>query len=180
MMSLGGAGSVVLGVRFSRVSANRTGGCAVGEGQGPECDRDGVCVSTACLRVSGLHPPFHLRWVPSADTGASPTSHTHPPNARLRGPAGMSSLPPNFPLGWLLFVIHLSSPGRELPSPANATNLLSMKIINKYIIKIEEFYLSQTEDYSPEDSLPDYSEKFLQRSMVFSKVLYTVRTKNIK
>ena len=60
--------------------------------------------------------------------------------------------------------------------------LLSMKIINKQsIIGIKkEVYLSQTEDYSPEASFPDYSEKLLQRSMVFSIVLCVVRTNNIK
>ena len=32
--------------------------------------------------------------------------------------------------------------------------------------------MSQTEDYSPEDSLPDHSEKLLQRSMVFNSSTY--------
>ena len=40
--------------------------------------------------------------------------------------------------------------------------------------------MSHTEDHSPEDSFPDYSEKLLQRSMVFSTALRLVRTKNIK
>ena len=40
--------------------------------------------------------------------------------------------------------------------------------------------MSQTEDYSPEASFLDYSEKLPRRSMVFSTVLYLVRTKNIK
>ena len=40
--------------------------------------------------------------------------------------------------------------------------------------------MSQTEDYSPGDSLSDNSEELLQRSMVFSTVLYLFRTKNIK
>ena len=42
------------------------------------------------------------------------------------------------------------------------------------------FYLSQTEDYSPEARFPDVSEKLLQRSRVFSTGLYLVRTKTIK
>ena len=41
----------------------------------------------------------------------------------------------------------------------------------------KEFYLSQT---SPEAHFPDYSEKLLWRSRVFSPVLYLIRTKNIK
>ena len=40
--------------------------------------------------------------------------------------------------------------------------------------------MSQTEDYIPEDSFLDNSEKLLQRILVFSTVLYLVRTKNIK
>ena len=40
--------------------------------------------------------------------------------------------------------------------------------------------MSQTEDYSPEDSLSDYSVGLLWRSMIFSTVLYLLRTKNIK
>lgn len=40
--------------------------------------------------------------------------------------------------------------------------------------------MSQTEDYILEDSLFDNSEKLLQRILVFSTVLYLVRTKNIK
>ena len=40
--------------------------------------------------------------------------------------------------------------------------------------------MSQTEDYSLEDSFPDYSEKLLQGSMVFNMVLYLVRTKDIQ
>ena len=40
--------------------------------------------------------------------------------------------------------------------------------------------MSQTEDYSLEDSFPDYSEKLLQGSTVFNMVLYLVKTKNIK
>ena len=40
--------------------------------------------------------------------------------------------------------------------------------------------MSQTEDYSLEDSFPGYSKKLLQGSMVFNMVLYLVRTKNIK
>ena len=40
--------------------------------------------------------------------------------------------------------------------------------------------MSQTEDYILEDSLLDNSEKLLQRILVFSTVLYLVRTKNIK
>ena len=40
--------------------------------------------------------------------------------------------------------------------------------------------MSQIEDYSPEDSLSDNSEELLQRSTVFSTVLYLIRTKNIK
>ena len=45
-----------------------------------------------------------------------------------------------------------------------------MKIINKQskIGIAEEFYLSQSEGDSPEDSLSDNSEELLQRSMVFS------------
>ena len=39
--------------------------------------------------------------------------------------------------------------------------------------------MSQTEDYSPEASFPDYSGKLLQRSMVSSTVLGLARTKNI-
>ena len=45
----------------------------------------------------------------------------------------------------------------------------------------KEFYLSQTEDDSPGNSLPDNSEELLRRSMVFSAtVLCLVRTKYIK
>ena len=40
--------------------------------------------------------------------------------------------------------------------------------------------MSQTEGYSPEDSLSDYSEGLLQRNMVYSTVLCLVRAKNIK
>ena len=40
--------------------------------------------------------------------------------------------------------------------------------------------MSQTEGYSPEDSLSDYSEGLLQRNMVYSTVLCLVREKNIK
>ena len=40
--------------------------------------------------------------------------------------------------------------------------------------------MSQNEDYSPEDSFPNYSEKMLCRSMAFSTVLYRFRTKSIK
>ena len=39
----------------------------------------------------------------------------------------------------------------------------------------KEFYLSQTEDHSTEDSLSDYSEKLLQRSMIFSNFLFVYR-----
>ena len=42
------------------------------------------------------------------------------------------------------------------------------------------FYVIQTEGHSLEASFPDYSEKLLGRSTVFSTVLYLVRTKNIK
>ena len=38
----------------------------------------------------------------------------------------------------------------------------------------------QTEDYSPEASFPDFSEKLLWRSRVFSTVLRLVRTKNVQ
>ena len=40
--------------------------------------------------------------------------------------------------------------------------------------------MNQTEDYSPRDSLSDNPEELLWRSMVFSTVLYLVRTKNIR
>lgn len=40
--------------------------------------------------------------------------------------------------------------------------------------------MSQTEDYSPKDRKTDDSEELLQRNMVFSPVLYFVRTKNTK
>ena len=46
--------------------------------------------------------------------------------------------------------------------------------------KREEFSLSQTEQTNLEAHLPDDSEKLVQRSRVFSTVLYLVRTKNIK
>ena len=39
--------------------------------------------------------------------------------------------------------------------------------------------MSQTEDYSPEDSLSDNAEELLRRSRVFSTDLCLVRTKNI-
>ena len=42
------------------------------------------------------------------------------------------------------------------------------------------FYVIQTEGHSLEASFPDYSEKLLGRSTVFSTVLYLVRTKNIE
>ena len=44
----------------------------------------------------------------------------------------------------------------------------------------EEFYLSQTEDYSPEDSISDSSGEQIQRSMIFSTVyvLSEQRTSN--
>ena len=64
-------------------------------------------------------------------------------------------------------------------SKAWALDLL-IKIINKQCIIGKEFYLRQTEDKSLEDNLSDNSEELLQRSMVFSTVLYLVRTKNIK
>ena len=44
----------------------------------------------------------------------------------------------------------------------------------------KEFYLSQTEDYSPAGNLSDNSEELLQRSMVLDTVSHLVRTKNIK
>ena len=43
-----------------------------------------------------------------------------------------------------------------------------------------QFDLSQTEDYSPEDNFSYNSEEPLWRSMVFSTVLYLVRTKNVR
>ena len=46
--------------------------------------------------------------------------------------------------------------------------------------KQKAFYLSHTEDYSPEATFPDYSEQVLQRSMLFSTVLYLIKTKNMK
>ena len=49
-----------------------------------------------------------------------------------------------------------------------------------YNRNIKEFYLSQTEDYSPEDRVSDNSEELLWRRMVLGTVLYLVRTKNIK
>ena len=42
------------------------------------------------------------------------------------------------------------------------------------------FYLNQTEARSIKTSFQNYFEKLLWRSMVFSTVLYLVRTKNIK
>ena len=53
---------------------------------------------------------------------------------------------------------------------------LLMKIIIKQSL-IEEFYLSQTENCRPEDSLSSSSEELLWRSTVFSTVLSLVRTK---
>ena len=44
----------------------------------------------------------------------------------------------------------------------------------------KEFYLSQTEDYSPTGNLSDDSEELLQRSRVLETVSHLVRTKNIK
>ena len=44
----------------------------------------------------------------------------------------------------------------------------------------KKFYLSQTEDCSPEASFPDYREELLWRNILFSTVLYLVRRKNIK
>ena len=119
--------------------------------------------------VSGLHSPLTSGGFPLLLQGASLICQPYAPDARPQRPAGPSSLSPNFSLGWLLSFIRLSSPGSDLPSLINTTNSQSMKIIDEYCtIKIEEFYLSQTEDYSPEDSLPDHSEKLLQRSMVFN------------
>ena len=40
--------------------------------------------------------------------------------------------------------------------------------------------MSQTVDYNPEDSLSDNSKELLQRSMVFSTVLFLVTTKTTK
>ena len=42
------------------------------------------------------------------------------------------------------------------------------------------FYLNQTEARSIKTSFQNYFEKLLWRSMIFSTVLYLVRTKNIK
>ena len=44
----------------------------------------------------------------------------------------------------------------------------------------KEFYVSQTEDYSPEDGLSDNSEELLQGSKVFSTVFCLLRTKKIE
>ena len=51
---------------------------------------------------------------------------------------------------------------------------------NEYNKETKEFYLSQTEDYSPAGNLSDNSEELLQRSMVLDTVSHLVRTKNIK
>ena len=48
--------------------------------------------------------------------------------------------------------------------------LLSTEIINQSIIGIEEFYLSQTEDYSLEACfLDDYEKQSFQDSLIFSQ-----------
>ena len=57
-------------------------------------------------------------------------------------------------------------------------NAFLMQIINKQsVIRIEVFYLSETEDYCPKVWSPP-RKKVVWRSMVFSTFLYLVGTKN--
>ena len=76
---------------------------------------------------------------------------------------------------------HLPAKEREASVENNPVDTVDEN--NQYTIcnrNRNKFYLSQAEDYSPEDSLSDSSEELLRRSMVFNPVLYLVRTKNIK
>ena len=56
----------------------------------------------------------------------------------------------------------------DLKSVADATLVIRLVTVNDR--KRKEFYLSQTEDYSLDDSLPGNSEERLWRSMIFSTV----------
>ena len=71
---------------------------------------------------------------------------------------------------------------QNIQSPSN-TPLMTYVDRNTqtvYYRNRNEFYLSQTEVYNPEDSLSDNTEGLLPRSMVFSTVLCLFGTKNIK
>ena len=66
----------------------------------------------------------------------------------------------------------------DLKSVADATLVIRLVTVNDR--KRKEFYLSQTEDHSPDDSLSDNLRHCSGRSMVLGTVLRLVRNETIK